>query len=419
MTGLGTALQVGSAFVSPGLNMTKPIQALQQGGRLARIAGQAIPAMAEAGTSMAGSALGGGTSADIQAAGIVPIAMRVVGMPVSRALGRATAESVMPDQVRNAVAQNLEKQFGPAVFPKRLWEEYVNPNQDMFIPSEQTTAFLKKMDLPSSVTMTNARLQRDLTNTIKKYVSPDTMRGGTMTLPGMGPGAYGMPQDMRTLGNMYDDMNKIDMFATQARREGLNYYAKQLYQLKDSMLDDMVKAVPKLADARQATWKQGNVSRLWDVMRSGKPIDDWREAVKEPWVNKAFNKSEVEDITKTMDQMARLGGGEHWVGRILGHAAFGAIGGAIGAATGGPWASIIGGGGGVLMPHILGQMMANAGGRAYLRGLMSKNPAGMTAATANAITQWFLAAQRTGSLQDFGGAATKFDLGVPELKSGQ
>jgi hypothetical protein len=205
-----------------------------------------------------------------------------------------------------------------------------------------------------------------------------------------------MPQDTVTLGNMYDDMRKLDMYAGMAQKEGLGYYAGKLRDVKDSMLDDMVKAVPALKDARAATWKQGNVQRLWDIMGTGRPIDEWRSAAKESWVNKAFTKSEQEDITRTMEQMARLGGGEHWVGRILGHAA---IGGGVGWATGHPaTGAMIGGAAGVLMPHVMGQAMANPGGRAFLRGLMSKYPMGMTASAANALMQWYMASMQTGGL---------------------
>jgi len=397
---LGGALQAGSAAIPPLMEASGVMRGMQAGGLLSRVGARAIPTMAESATAMGGSAAAGGNPQDVIAAGSLPIAMRLLGAPVAKILGRSFAESVMPDQVRDAVARNIEQRFGPPILPKKLWEEHINPNQGLFLPSTNTTAYIKQLDIPEATSFTNARLASDIRKTLQKYADPSTMTGRSqMTLPGS-QGVFGQPENMRTLGNMYDDMNKIDTLASLARKEGMKYYATKLYGVKDAMLDDMINAVPKLADARAATWKQGNVTRLWDVMTAGKPIDEWRVASKEPWVTKAFSESEKADIYKTMDQMARLGGGEHWVGRILGHAALGAVGAGGGAMIGGPQGGVIGGAAGVLMPHVLGLMMSNAGGRAYMRGLMKKYPTGLTSAGANAAMQWYLAATQTGSLAE-------------------
>jgi hypothetical protein len=402
----GTALQVGSAFIPPLMEagifprITQGLQAMRGAGQMGSMASRAIPMAAEAATATAGSKLSGGGPMEMGLSAALPMANRIFGAPsVKGLLGRPLAESMLPDMTRDAVASNIEKQFGPSVFPRTLWEQNVRPYNDMFLTTPKTVESLKKLVFPGEINLTSGRLTRDVQRILAKYTPSSAANRPQLILPRMGPGKYGMPEmpsDAITLGNMYDDMRKLDMYAGMAQKEGLGYYAGKLRDVKDSMLDDMVKAVPALKDARAATWKQGNVQRLWDIMGTGRPIDEWRSAAKESWVNKAFTKSEQEDITRTMEQMARLGGGEHWVGRILGHAA---IGGGVGWATGHPaTGAMIGGAAGVLMPHVMGQAMANPGGRAFLRGLMSKYPMGMTASAANALMQWYMASMQTGGL---------------------
>lgn len=402
LSGLGQTMQIGSALVSPASRMVPQIQRMVQGmGR----AGSVAPALAESGIAATGAALQGGSMADIALSAGMPPAVRAFHENTARRAGRAMMAAMTPDQLTAATMKNIENTYGPPTIASKLWETEIRPYNKTFLATPETAKALQGFQLPMGGTANEQNIATRLLMITDKYNI--NMRGRQMNLPRtsaanqgrMGQNSFGMTPTSVDLGTMYDDAKMLDLIAADARKYNLNNYASNIVDLKARMMDDMVGAFPQLKAARAASVKDGNVHRLWDIMTTEKPAIEWMKVKDSSQMRKAFpSSSEMADISHTMDMMSNVGGGSHWIGRILGHATGAILGGGAGGLVGGDQGAMAGASaGGALAPFVMGELMANWGGRAFLRGLMKRDPVGLTPASANAIMQWFISKRKAGN----------------------
>lgn len=396
LSGLGQTMQIGSALVSPASRMIPQVQRMIQG--MGRAGGMA-PAVAESGMAATGAALQGGSGADMLLSAAMPPAVRAFHENTARRMGRATMAALTPDQITAAAMKNIDNRYGPGFVASKLWETEIRPYNKTFLATPETAKALQGFQLPMGSTATEQNIATRLMMVTDKYNI--NMRGRQMNLPRLGQGSqsFGMTPTSVDLGTMYDDAKILDLIAEDARKYNLKNYATNIVDLKAKMMEDMVSAFPQLKAARAASVKEGNVQRLWDVMNSEKPAVEWMRVRNSSQMRKAFpSNAEQADLAHTMDIMSSVGGGSHWIGRILGHSTGAILGAGGGGLVGGQGGALAGASaGGALAPFIMGELMANWGGRAFLRGLMKRDPVGLTPASANAIMQWWISKRKAGN----------------------
>lgn len=377
---LGGAMQGAAAF-APMLANKVPMAAqwlakLAQSGRGGAMAASAIPQAAEAGLAYGGSRLQGQDQATAGMAAAQGPAMRGV-MGAGKMLGRSIGNTMFPDQMREAANIALEKKFGPAIVSRDLYNNFVNPNMSSPSGSQNTLGAISSFKAPNAFTRSQAGPVSDFWNLAQKYTN----------------------NSRHTVGEMWDDIHTLNGTKAVAKRSGMGYFAQQIEQVQKSMYDDIGQQIPQLKLANEAFAKEMRLNDLAGMIKSSTPLDDWNMESKTKLMQNAFPRaSDREEIRNIMSMVARQGGGSHYFGKLAGMGIGGLFGTGAGLASGaGPISTAMMGTAGMLLPEALGHMLANPGGRAFLSGLIKRNPTGWTPTATNAALQWYNIYRQTGT----------------------
>jgi hypothetical protein len=357
---IGQGIAIGSAFL-PGM------AGLAGMPNLARAAKFAEPLLAAGGTALDPRA----TPTDIGLAGAVPAISRGFNAAAARPGARGFFGSIAPDQMRQQIRGEMAQRFGPRIASKQLFDEYVNPNMDLYVHPRKALESARITSLPEDLIIAGRR---------PKAIVADFQNS-------FGPGSG----TMQSMGKLQDYFHQVGAAAEDAYDHGFKNYSQELFKFQKSIMDDMVEAVPQLKDARHAFLRENNITRLGKIMRQGKPLDEFDDFRKTGFFKAGnYTKQEVREMNDLTAMVARLGGGEHYFGKILGHGIFGtAMGAAMGGTAGAGVGFGLGAATGFMFPEIIGTAMSKAGGRALLRGLIKRNPAGWTPSALNAMYQWY------------------------------